>query len=110
MLTAKLTINGKDVGLVEIVNVTRGAGRVSADYYWRIQVKKISGEKKTTVGLTVDSCNGDAMDLLAEVLTQYAKNSPAFDNHGNKVSVAEGITLTPEEYWAKYGLKKQSTL
>lgn len=114
MIKVNLNICGKtnkQVGLVEIVNVTRCVGRVSSDYYWRVSVKNIRGEKKTTTGLIVDCSTDDAMQLLADVLSLWRTNRPALDNHGLLVKQAESMTLTPEEYWKKfdrYELKSKS--
>jgi len=111
MLTAKLNIGKEIVGTVEIVNVTRGLARISSDYYWRVKVKPLHKPEFTKVGLVVDSYNGDAMECLQEVLDywrQYKEGKEyAYDNHGHKVYKAEGLTLTPAEYWEKYDEPKQ---
>ena len=106
MLEAKLYIGGKEIGKVEIVNVTRCAGRISSDYYWRVYIEKLNGEKQTSVGLIVDSYNGNAMQLLSEVLNQWEDREnvgeTALDNHGQRCWKAESMTMAPNEYWTKY--------
>jgi len=104
MLIAKLFIKRKPVGLVEICNVTgTGTGRVSSDYYWRIHVKPRDGQSQIFCGCTADSYTVTAMQLLADVLAQW-RSSPlppgqAYDNHGNVVASAEGVSYTADEFW-----------
>jgi hypothetical protein len=76
---------------VTIINITRGAGRMSSDYAWRIRraVRKI-GDDPVSYGCLVDSYNGDAASLLLEVLSEWKSGRAApIDNHGYAVSLIE---------------------
>lgn len=72
---------------ITIANVTTAPGRMSDDYAWRVRVVDRSGNETVTYGALVDSYNGDATELLLEVLTEWKSGRKApIDNHGYSVS------------------------
>lgn len=87
------------VAEVEIVNVTFGRLRMTADYAWRIREAR-SG--LTAMGWIVDWWNdATSVHLLAAVLDEWRSGRPLpIDNHGNP-AVPQGQDA-PEEFWRRH--------
>lgn len=87
----------KRLGEICVANVTRGGGRVSSDYAWRIKYLGRNDIEVVKYGCLVDSCNANAVDLLAEVLMEWksGRDMP-IDNHGFAVRVIDHLP----EFWA----------
>ena len=99
-LKVTLRIRGKKVGDVEIDRLTMpGSGRISSDYAWRVIGKDINGKSYGKCGWLVDSCNGNAMALLQEVLEAWTGNGTLTDNHCNLIDEKKYFGKTAEEYW-----------
>ena len=90
----------RDIGEIEIINVTRSAGRMSDDYLWRIRTTSASTSKQVdAVGYVVDSYHGSVIELLYEVLAEWKSGRPLpTDNHGLQ-TLPEGIKITATELW-----------
>lgn len=81
---------------ITIINLTRGGGRLSSDYAWRIRKVDPDDRMTTAYGCLVDSYNGNSVDLLREVLQAWKSGTDvALDNHGNPVRLINDH----EAYW-----------
>lgn len=81
---------------VVIANITREAGRISSDYAWRIRRLDRDSREVVTYGGLLDSYNGNAVDLLAEVLGEWKSGRSApVDNHG----FTRTLISDPEAFW-----------
>ncbi len=82
---------------IVIANITGGGGRVSSDYAWRIRRVDRDNQEAVAHGCLVDSYNGNALDLLMEVLAEWKSGRKApIDNHGN----ATVLISDHEAFWS----------
>ncbi len=104
MLKVKVWYEGKsgdvELGTVEIGNITRSYGRVSSDHIWRVRGQDSNKNKIDASGYYVDSYNGSALGLLAEIMAEWksGREHPV-DNHGMVREFPEGIDITAQELW-----------
>ena len=81
---------------ITIINLTRGDGRLSSDYAWRVRKVDPGGRMTTAYGCLVDSYNENSVDLLWEVLQAWKSGTDvAIDNHGQPVRLINDH----EAYW-----------
>lgn len=81
---------------IAIINLNRGGGRVSSDYAWRVRKTDHDGKMTIDYGCLADSYNGNAVDLLWEVLQAWKSGSDlSVDNHGQLVRLINDH----EAYW-----------
>lgn len=79
---------------ITIANITRAVGRMSDDYAWRIKMTDRGGREIVAYGSLVDSYNGNAVELLHEVLREWKSGRPLpIDNHGHAVSLIDDLAV-----------------
>ena len=92
---------------VAIANITRGGGRVSSDYAWRIWAVDAKRRETVAFGCLVDRVNTSAIDLVWQVLAEWKSGRPLpLDNHGQPVRLIEDI----EGFWRKADSVPRSSL
>lgn len=115
MIRAKILLepNGdkdrvREMGEIEITNVTTGGGRMSSDYLWRIRCQVARQDPIDACGYLVDSRNGSMVDLLQEVLAEWKSKRPLpIDNHGQQ-TLPEGISISAAELWQRFDRREKN--
>ena len=97
-----ITVGEKNLGEIEIGNITYDGSRMSSDYLWRINAVDARRRPIVVCGFIVDSCNGSALELVAEVLAEWKSGRKyPIDNHGKERLYPEGYNMSAEDMWKR---------